>query len=275
MDGTEQYKENIKIVYGGERMADGYQAPSVKRAFQILRLIAESGRGLGVSEMAKKMGWSKGSVHGIAAALEEVGAIKRDPHTKKYELGYTILELSRRTLSAMPLREKARRHMEALMEEIGETVFLCIVNNRHALVLDVVESNKEMKVAPSSGTRLSLTVGASGKVLLSLMDEEKVREYLSGKGLTRYTKQSLTDLDVYLEELGTVRKRGYALDYEEYLEGVRAVAAPIGTDGSLLACICVLGFTSSLTDDRMEHIITGTLQTAGAISRELGGASEY
>jgi len=256
-------------------MSEKYEAPSVKRAFSILHVIGDNPREFGISDIAKTLGMNKSSVHGIMVALEEVGAIKRDPHTKKYVLGYTILELSRRTLSAMPLRETARRHMETLMEEIRETIFLSIVNNRHALVLDVVESNKEMKVTPSSGTRLSLAVGASGKVLLSLMDEEKVREYLSTKGLTHYTDRSITDPDVYLEELRTVRERGYALDYEEYLEGVRAVAVPVATHGALLACICVLGFTSSLTDDRMEYVITRTLQTADAIAGELAGVGGY
>ena len=71
-------------------MSTKYQAPSVKKAFQILGLLADNPHSMGISELAKRMGISKGTVHGITAALEDLGAIIRDPDTKRYTLGLTL-----------------------------------------------------------------------------------------------------------------------------------------------------------------------------------------
>jgi len=52
-----------------------YGAPSVKKAFAILSAVASSRDGLGVSELARGLKMAKSTVHGMTAALEEVGAV--------------------------------------------------------------------------------------------------------------------------------------------------------------------------------------------------------
>ena len=66
-----------------------YGAPSVKKAFAILSAISSSKEGLGVSELARGLNMAKSTVHGMTLALEEVGAVIRDPQTKRYKLGFT------------------------------------------------------------------------------------------------------------------------------------------------------------------------------------------
>ena len=246
-----------------------YQAPSVKKAFQILTLISDTERGLGISELARRLGISKGTVHGITSALEEIGALIRNPFTKKYNLGYTLVELGKKGLSRIPLREVARRHMEELVEETDETVFLGILKDDHIFILDVAESTKELKITSPSGTKIPLTAGATGKVFLAYMEERKALRYLTSNGLARYTENSITDLDRYLQEIEEVRKKGFATDREEYLQGVKAVAALIRTEGPVLAAVWVVGFSSSITEDKMGYIVERTCKAADAISQDL------
>jgi len=246
-----------------------YQAPSVKKAFQILKLISEADQGLGISELAKRMGISKGTVHGITAALEEMGVIIRNSITKRYSLGYTIVELGRKGLSRIPLREVARRHIEVLREETGETIFLGIRKDDYILILDVVESNKDLKITSPSGTKIPLSAGATGKLFLAFMEERNTLRYLKTSGLPKYTQNSVTDLEGYLQDIKEVRKRGFATDNEEYLQGVRAVAALIKTEAPILAAIWVVGFSSSLTNEKMPHVVERALAAANAISRDL------
>jgi len=250
-------------------MTGKYQAPSVKKAFQILRLISESDQGVGISKIAKRLGISKSTVHGLTAALEEVGVIIRNPVTKRYSLGYTLVELGKKGLSRIPLRELARRHMEELADETGETVFLGILRDDYIFILDVVESNKELKITSPSGTKMSLSAGAIGKLFLAFMEENKALRYLKTRGLIRYTENTITDLEKYLTEIEQVREKGYAVDREEYLQEVRAVAAIIKPQGTPLGAIWVVGFSSSLTDDKMEYTIKRTLKAADIISRDL------
>ena len=80
-----------------------YSAPSVKKAFKILHAIADSSTGLGVSELAKRLKIGKSTVHGITLALEEVGVLVRDFVHKKYNVGYTLLELKRKAYNKIEL----------------------------------------------------------------------------------------------------------------------------------------------------------------------------
>ena len=72
-----------------------YGAPSVKKAFAILSAISSSKDGLGVSELARDLSMAKSTVHGMTSALEEVGAVMRDPQTKRFRLGFTLFEIGR------------------------------------------------------------------------------------------------------------------------------------------------------------------------------------
>lgn len=234
-----------------------------------MTLISDSERGLGISELAKRLGISKGTVHGITSALEEVGALIRNPFSKKYNPGYAIVELGKKGLSRIPLREAARRHMEELVEDTEETVFLGILKDEHILILDVAESTKELKITSPSGTKMPLAAGATGKVFLAYMEEKRALRYLTANGLVKYTENSITDLDRYLQEIEEVREKGFATDREEYLQGVKAVAALIRTEGPVLAAVWVVGFSSSITDDKMGYIVERTRKAADAISQDL------
>jgi len=247
----------------------GYSAPSVKKAFRILHTIADSSVGLGISELAKKLKIGKSTVHGITSVMEELGILVRDPLRKKYSVGYTLLELGRRAYTKMELRDIARIPMEKLMEKVGETVFLGIVNGDHITILDVVESHNEMKITSPPGTRLPLLVGATGRVFLAQFEEKKGKGIVQKMGLVRYTSKSVIDPKKFLKEVEEVRKRGYAIDDEEYLPGVRAVAAAIETTTLPPTAIWVVGFSSSLDDLKMEKIILEIQKTAQGISHSM------
>jgi DNA-binding IclR family transcriptional regulator len=247
----------------------GYSAPSVKKAFRILHTIADSSGGLGVSELAKKLNVGKSTVHGITSGLEELGILVRDPIGKKFNLGYTLLELSRKAQARMGLREVARVSMERLMEKVEETVFLGIMNGDHITILDVVESRNEMKITSPPGTRIPLLVGATGRVFLGQLELAKAMEIVKKMGLMKYTPKSVVDAKRFLREMEEAKKKGYAIDHEEYLLGVRAVAAPIQTSSFSPAGIWVVGFASSLNDQKIEKVVTEIRKTAQEISRSL------
>jgi IclR family transcriptional regulator, KDG regulon repressor len=248
---------------------NSYSAPSVKKAYKILQIISDSSSGFGISEIAKKLKIGKSTVHGIAAALVELGLLVRDPLHKKYQLGYSLLELNRKFYRRMELRDIARIPMEKLMEKVEETVFLGIVNGDHITILDVVESYREMKITSPPGTRLPLLAGATGKVFLAHFEEKKRKEIVQKMKLVRYTSKTKTDPKQFLKEVEETKKRGYAIDDEEYLSGVRAVAAPVQTASLPPAAIWVVGFTSSFNDQKMERVILEIRKIAQEINRSV------
>lgn len=246
-----------------------YSAPSVQKAFKILHTIADSSAGLGVSDLAKQLKIGKSTVHGIASSLEALGVLVRDPVDKRFNIGYALLELGRKAYGRIEWREIARLPMERLMEKVGETIFLGIMNGDHITILDVVESHHEMKITSPPGTRLPLLAGATGKVFLSQLDEKKAREILQKVALMRFTPKSVTDPKVFLKQVEETRARGYAIDDEEYLIGVRAIAAPIRTVSLAPAAIWAVGFTSSLNDQKMKRVVPEIQEAAQDIIRSM------
>ena len=246
-----------------------YSAPSVKKAFKILYAISDASNGLGISDLSKKLKIGKSTVHGITSALEEMGVLVRDPIHKKYNIGYTLLELRKKAYRKMELRDLARIPMEKLMEKIGETVFLGILNGDHVTILEMVESHNKMKITSPPGTRLPIVAGATGKVFLAQFEEKKIKEIIQKMGLVRFTSKSIVDQKKFFKEIEEAKNKGYAMDDEEYMLGVKAIAAPIQTSSPPLAAIWVVGFTSSLDDQKIEKVISEIRKTAQEIGHSL------
>jgi DNA-binding IclR family transcriptional regulator len=246
-----------------------YSAPSVKKAFRILDTLSNSPRGLGVTDLSKQLKIGKSTVLGITTALEELGVLVRDPVQKKYNVGYTLLELGRKANAKMEFKEIARRPMENLMAKVGETVFLGVLNGDHVTIVDVVESPNEIKITSPPGTRLPLLVGATGRVLLAQLDREKAQQIVQKMGLKRYTSKSVVDPKQFLKEVGKAREKGYAIDREEYVLGVRAVAAPIQAATLPPAAIWVVGFSSTLEDKKLGIVVGEIQKTVQEISHSV------
>jgi len=250
-------------------MAKGYSAPSVIKAFEILKLVASARDGMGVSEIARDLGLAKSTVHGMACALEELGAVRRDPLTKRYSLGFTLFELGKTAYSQIELKDLARPMMEDLMEKTHTSVFLGVLNWDHVTILDIVEPRTELKITSPIGTTIPLFAGAVGKVFLSMMDEEQALKAIHSKGLIKYTENSITEINRYIEEMRQVRAQGFAMDDEEYILGVRAVAAPILGGTHLMSAIWVVGFKASLNEEKTRTLTVLTKQAGEAIRQRL------
>jgi IclR family KDG regulon transcriptional repressor len=248
-----------------------YSAPSVKKAFKILYAISEASNGLGISDLSKKLKIGKSTVHGITAALEEMGVLTRDPLHKRYSVGYSLVELCRTAYTKIELKDLARKPMEKLMDKVGETVFLGVLNGDHVTIVETVESRNEMKITSPPGTRLPLLAGASGRVLLSQVEKEKAKEIIEKKGLMRYTSKTVLDHRQFLKEVEEAKKRGYAVDDEEYITGVRAVAAPLLSAPSAPAALWVVGFASALDDQKVKTIIREIQEAVQEIKQSLEG----
>ena len=250
-------------------MTEKYKAPIVGKAFQVLRLISRNPRGIKLSHLARELGFGKSTVFGIASALEDVGAVIRDHRTKKYTLGVTLFELGRSAYARIDLKDVARPYLEDLMIDTRESVFLGVRNIEHLTILDIVESNQDLKITSPVGTTLPIFAGATGKIFLADMTGEQAAKIIHDRGLPRFTERSIVDPARYLKELRDVKTNGFATDDEEYISGVRAVAAPIKAADQPLSAIWIVGFKPRMSDDRMKQLVGQTKSAAEAISRQI------
>jgi IclR family transcriptional regulator, KDG regulon repressor len=246
-----------------------YNAPILKKAVEIIKLIVKENKPLGVTDIARALSLSKSTTFGILKSLEEEGFLVKDGQSKKYSTGNTLFELSKKILRTTDVALTARPHLTRLMVAVDETVFLGIREDDMVRVLDVLEPQKEFKISTSIGNRFGLTVGVFGKIFLSTLEDSEVIELLSQKGLRKYTDNSIVDIDQFLVEIEKTRLQGYAIDLEEYLTGMRAIAALIYSGHFPVAAVWIVGFTSSMSDDKLPHMISNLRSTAENISTRL------
>lgn len=246
-----------------------YQAPTVKKAFQILELVARQEKLLTISDLSRELGINKSTVHGITRALEDLGAIVRDAKTKRYALGMTLFELAKAGYARIDLKDIARPIMEELMQATRQSVFLGIRSGDHVSILDIVESTQDLKITSPIGTQVPLLAGAIGKAFLASMEESAAAAFLHAAELRRFTEKSITDPKLYMEKVREARTTGYGLDDEEYIQGVRAVAAVIHNPGQQMAAVWVVGFTPSMSAEKLPSIASATKRTADVISNKI------
>lgn len=246
-----------------------YQAPIVKKAFQVLELIAKHHRRMKISDLSRELGIGKSTIHGITQALKQAGAVVRDEKTKCYSLGLTLFELAQRVRVPIELKEIARPVMEELMRETQQTVFLGIRSHDRVSIVDIVESTQDLKITAPAGARLPLLVGALGKAFLAAMNDAEAAELIRAGGLRKDTEKSITEPERYLREILEARKSGFALDDEEYIHGVRAVAAPINVAGRPLSAIWVVGFTQSMSREKLADVARQTKRAADLIAQKV------
>jgi IclR family transcriptional regulator, KDG regulon repressor len=246
-----------------------YNAPALKKALEIIRLIVRENKPLGVTEIARILALSKSTTFGILKSLEGEGLVLKVESNKKYIAGGELFELSRRVLRSADLTSIARSFLERLVEQVDETVFLGVREDDIVKVLEVVEPRKELKISSPVGARFSLFAGVIGKIFLAPLRNEEILSVLAAHKLPQFTENSITDPGAFLEEIEKTRLSGYAVDFEEYLTGMRAVATLIYSGRLPVGAIWIVGFTSSLNDGKLPHVITHLKQTAEEISQQL------
>ncbi len=254
---------------------NGSLVPAVDRAARILHAVASSETPLGVSELSRQLGLNKSTTHDILSTLCHHDFLERDEATKTYRLGYGLAELGQSVGERMDLRAAAHQRLVALARAVDETVVLGTFHDGHVTIVDREEAPHEVKITAPLGRRLYYSVGVFGKIFLAAMPDDEAGKLVREKPLRTYTSKSITRITAYRAELERVRAQGFALDDEEYLAGVRAVATPVNdAQGHVVAALSVVGFGTRLPNTKLLQVARQTREAAEQISRQLG-AREY
>lgn len=252
-------------------------APAVDRAARILTLLAERpGIELGVSEISRDLQLNKSTTHSIVTSLSSSGFLERDPGTRRYRPGPVLYALADALRREPAVTTVARPALETLLREFGETVFLAVFEDDHVILVDKAESTLDLSITSPLGRRLPHSAGALGKVFHAFMPEETLRALLRRRPLRRFTDRTTVDRAAYVRELRRVRETRVSFDGEEYLEGVRGVAAPIFDErGNVAAAVCVVGPSARLSPQDLIRIGERAREVVRASSTRLGGGRAW
>ena len=227
---------------------------------EILGLLEER-EGAGVTEIAKCLELNKGTVHTQLATLREQGFVAKQG--EQYHIGLRFLELGENAKKRLSIPEVAKRELDNLAQETDTRTQLVVEENGMVSCVYLARSPDAILPPTDVGYREYLHCIASGKALMAHLPEERIESILSKHGLPAKTDATITDRETLFEELGAIRERGYSLNDEEKLRGLRAVGAPIiGQDGTPLGAISVSDTTRNMPDERfheeMPELLMGT-----------------
>jgi len=250
----------------------------VERAFRLLDVLSESEDGLTLSDLARVLGMSKGSMHGLLKTLENGGVIELSDD-RRYTLGPHIYDLAQSYVRRAGLRRFALPAMRRLAASTGETVLLGRAEQECTRVIECVQEESEspvLHIAAHRGTRVHLLAAATGSVILASWPRSQREEFLRTHDLPRFTEHSITDPDQYLAAVEAVARSGVSMEREQYLSGINAVAVPIyGPGATLAALLWIVGFVSHFDEEAMQRAARQMRAEAEQISRALGAPHRY
>lgn len=235
----------------------------------ILRAIAAAGRDITAAEIAKAIGSNMATVHRFLLTLEGEGAVARG-RKGGFHLGPALAELGGRVEGDSLLVNAAQPHLEALAEEFREAVHWVDLNGNQAINAAVVRPDRALVISHPVGTAFPLHCTSAGKLFAAGLSANQRRTYLANADLTRFTDATITDPKQLEEEIARIAVKGYAVDDEEWEEGLRSIALPLhNIRGQVVAAIELSAPVSRLGDEQLENVRIAILDRVGQIERSL------
>ena len=252
------------------RNPDGGRLSSVASSIRLLKAFSEEQVEIGISDLAKRLGVAKSTVHRLAVTLVADSMLEQNPATGKYRLGLSLFRLGSLVRRRMDVSNEARPLLRELREKVNETVHLAVLDGAEIMYVFNLESTQAIRMRSDVGVRKPAYCTAEGQALLAYQPSEVIERVLS-HGLPARTPQTVTDPVALKKVLEGVRARGCAIEDEESELGMRCIAVPLRNDvGEVVAAIGLAGPVSRLSKKALSTYIPHVIETAAAISARLG-----
>ena len=243
---------------------------SVSNAIRVLKSFSSTQREWGVSDLARRLGLSKSTVHRLLVTLTEEGMLDQDYDTGRYRLGLAMFDLAAAVPTQLDLHEAVQPPMTDLRNKTGETVQLAVLDGRQVVYVERMDSPNTLRMFLEIGRRNHAHCSGTGKALLAFSPRQRIEKLLEGWELQRRTEYTIVGHDALRAELDRIRERGYATNIHESEVGVMSVAAPVrDAGGATIAAMSVAG-----PAERMEALTRemahATMEAAALASRRLG-----
>ncbi|MGE0881003.1 MAG: IclR family transcriptional regulator [Acidimicrobiia bacterium] len=245
------------------------QLTTVTKALQVLQAFTYEEPVLGVSELARKLGMGKSSVHRVLSTLAEQGFVTKT-EDDRYRLGLKLHELGQLVVSTLELRQVAHAPLERLRNETGETVHVAVLEGADAMYVHRIESQATLRTFARVGRRVPAHTTSSGKCLLAFGPAGGF-DVVVAAGLKRIGPRSITTEQGLRDAVAKIRANGYAVSVEENEKGVTSIGAPVfGHDGSCIAAVSMAGPSVRVTPEQMPRLVVLVRRCALDISVGMG-----
>lgn len=250
------------------------RAGTLESGLDIVEHLVHRATPVGVTELAAALDMDKGNLHRLLKVLEARGWIVQDVVSKRYTPTAHIVGLAGALLRRLDLRMAAEDVCSRLLEETGESIHLSQVTSTGPVYILQRRPAFRVSVATEVGARPPLHATATGKSIIAFVDEAR-RDLWLHEPFESFTFRTHTSREALERDLAEVRRRGYAVDDEEFNPGARCVAAPIfGLEGDVIGCVGISTPTQRVSIGDMTKLADAALDAAREITRNMGGPVE-
>lgn len=245
----------------------------MRNAARVLKAFLAKEDELGVSELARRVGLGKSSVHRLLATLRAEGLVEQDPQTGRYRLGIVMFELGELVRVRMDLGTAAWPALAVLRDRTGEAAQVSIADGEDAVYLERLEGTAVPLLVTDQERRAPLYCTAAGKVLLAFRSDPELTEYLATTRLTALTRHTITDPVQLRDQLTVVRSRGWADSINEQALGLASLASVVRDAGG--RSVAAVGVSAPVNRFRVllrRHLEAIVTEAAATVSRRLGWA---
>lgn len=254
------------------RSGAGTGTQAIGRTFAVLELFRDRGGDLGISEIANTLGLSASTVHRIVRALADRGYLAQHQANERYYLGRSAVLLGHAASHGLGL-DLAQSVLERLSEVSGESVNLGVRDADEMVVVIRAESRQPLRFSQDPGSRLPVHASAMGKLTLSLAGSIEDEIGALPAPLRALTTKTITSPARLRRELESIRRRGFSIDDEEAIPGVRCLAVPVhAPDGGAVAALGVQGPAVRMTRSRIKDLAPAAHRAAAEIAQLLPSA---
>ena len=255
-------------------MAQGIDAPpkgrtgsvqSIERAFGLLEVMADHGGMMGLSQLAAESGLPPPTIHRLVRTLVDLGYLRQEP-SRQYVLAPKLIQLGES--SSRMLAVWARPHLERLVNELGESANLAMLDGDQIVYVAQAQSRHSMRMFTEVGRRVLPHCTAVGKAVMANLPPGEARDILRRTGMPKHTDNTLDDPDEFARQLQAAAANGYAIDEGEQEVGVRCVAVAVPEAPARLA-ISISGPATRMTQALVTRAIPLLTSTAAALSADL------
>ena len=248
---------------------------SADRVLRILQAFAPHERDVSLGDIAQRVDLPKSSVHRLLMTLIAHGFVERDDTSRRYKLGIRLFELGSAAIHERGLYGAAQPALEQLSRATGETCHLAVLSGSEAVYVYKVDGPSSIIMSSRVGGRAPVHATSIGKVLTAWASPEMIAQVRMApmKASTAHTITSLKEFDEALEK---IREDGYALDLEEFEDGLRCIAAPVRDQSArVVAALGIAGPRARLEDGRIRELIPVVVESADLLSRNLGYVQDH
>jgi len=209
---------------------------SLDRALAILDALAATPQGVGLVDLSRQVGIAKSTAHRLLSTLEYRGFVARCPEDGRYVPGPKVSGV----IDAMAA-PRLRAVLEELARECGESVNLGVLRGAEIVYVERVESRHALRWGLTVGSRVPVHCSGMGKAILAELAPAARQDVLRASPLQRLSHRTITDPAALDAELRRVQADGYAIDDEEYMDGVRCIAAAVRRGARVVGAVSIAG----------------------------------